>query len=315
MKQVQKQRQITRAFTLIEVLVVVAIIALLAAILIPSLTRAREQARLASCKANSKQLATLTATYQAEEKGFVPIMHNWHSTTSYNCPARASYLSLALRKYDKGTRNIARIEVTPGTTLLGGESKFFDPEENWHVPKRDDYEARLLPDFYVCPFARGKQPWDLIKLGLGPNTPDGQIEIWEWKGIMECYQTWLWEGLIRGKQAFGQPFGWDGDKLNGIPKYSAITWNHVNPDEDRLPEDENVQDWLHQRWNVGDAHRLESESLSAVTVIYCAIGEHMEMGRRWIDKGNHKTGRGGGTNAVFADTHVEWIKGTRIGWP
>ncbi|MHC4443734.1 MAG: prepilin-type N-terminal cleavage/methylation domain-containing protein [Planctomycetota bacterium] len=63
-----------KAFTLIELLVVVAIIALLAAILIPSLQRAREQAKIASCKANSKQIATITATYQAEYKGYVPIL-------------------------------------------------------------------------------------------------------------------------------------------------------------------------------------------------------------------------------------------------
>ena len=31
--------------------------------------------------------------------------------------------------------------------------------------------------------------------------------------------------------------------------------------------------------------------------------------------GSHRTGTGGGTNAVFADCHVEWIVGTRIGWP
>ena len=61
-------QQPKRAFTLIEVLVVVAIIALLAAILIPSLQRAREQAKIVSCKANCKQIAGITATYQAEYK-------------------------------------------------------------------------------------------------------------------------------------------------------------------------------------------------------------------------------------------------------
>jgi len=29
---------------------------------------------------------------------------------------------------------------------------------------------------------------------------------------------------------------------------------------------------------------------------------------------SHRSNLGGGTNALFADTHVEWVKGTQIGW-
>jgi prepilin-type N-terminal cleavage/methylation domain-containing protein/prepilin-type processing-associated H-X9-DG protein len=47
----------TGGFTLVELLTVIAIIAIIAAILFPAFTRAREQARRASCASNMKQLA------------------------------------------------------------------------------------------------------------------------------------------------------------------------------------------------------------------------------------------------------------------
>jgi prepilin-type N-terminal cleavage/methylation domain-containing protein len=50
------QRYTKRGFTLIELLVVIAIIAILAAILFPVFSRARENARRASCLSNMKQI-------------------------------------------------------------------------------------------------------------------------------------------------------------------------------------------------------------------------------------------------------------------
>jgi len=52
-----------RGFTLIELLVVVAIIALLISILLPSLRDAREQAKVAKCLANLKQINTSAVQY------------------------------------------------------------------------------------------------------------------------------------------------------------------------------------------------------------------------------------------------------------
>src|SRR3989338_7862497 len=86
-----------RAFTLVELLVVISIIALLLSILMPSLSRARIQARVLTCAANSKQLGTLMVICQADNGGVMPVVVN--RNTYFFVPAKASFLSLALKSY------------------------------------------------------------------------------------------------------------------------------------------------------------------------------------------------------------------------
>ncbi len=260
-----------RGFTLIELLVVVAIITLLVSILVRSLALARIRAMITSDAANSKQIGTAMAMYQSTDNGNVPIMLNWHSGPAYHAPARAVFLSVALRQGEKSLAGLAR---------------------------------RHLPAHYVCPFQRGRQPWDLEKRGTGP----AGLTQYEWSGVMESYQTWLWEDVVRGQKVYNEPNGW-GNKYNGLPKYSVLTWNQIKS-TGKGASDKAIQNTLHRKWNAG-----KTGSLSELTVAYCAIGEHMEMGSRRIDVGSHRTTSGGGTNAIFADTHVEWVIGTRIGWP
>ncbi len=87
-----QRRSCKSAFTLIELLVVIAIIAILAAILFPVFSRARENARRASCQSNLKQLALswMQYTQDFDEKA-VPTYweapagtyHFYHGTGTY----------------------------------------------------------------------------------------------------------------------------------------------------------------------------------------------------------------------------------------
>lgn len=58
-------------FTLVELLVVIAVIAILASLLLPSLARAREMAKVSSCKNNLKQFGLITANYVDENGGWL----------------------------------------------------------------------------------------------------------------------------------------------------------------------------------------------------------------------------------------------------
>jgi len=126
--------------------------------------------------------------------------------------------------------------------------------------------------------------------------------------------------MIKGESP-GNPWpGGPTSARHGVLKYSNATWNML-PRDDPFPEvnTDEYRNFRHRRWTVADARSVQAPGLSELTAVFCAQGEHMvhqhdsKVGR--VNVGGHRLTNVGGTNSIFADAHVEWVEGTRIGWP
>ncbi|UCD29538.1 MAG: hypothetical protein JSV03_03390, partial [Planctomycetota bacterium] len=158
------------------------------------------------------------------------------------------------------------------------------------------------------------------------------------------YHTWMWEGLLIRNEVVYSGAGPEPDMggtgsgpRDGRPQYSALSWcyakwgtaankseqyDQLAPPGSGQPPKGNKNAKMHNRhrkWALGDVRRVKSSSMSDVTVSFCFQGTN--MGFKGHDTypiirnpRSHRIGKGSGTNAIFGDTHVEWVKGYRIGW-
>ena len=108
-------------FTLIELLVVVAIIGILAAMLLPALQRAREAAKMAACKGQSKNLGMAMIMYVSDFGDYLPWVI-YASNTGNTDPSNDIYWYELLTPYTEG------LDVFFCPTQ--------DPTGNWRVDVR-----------------------------------------------------------------------------------------------------------------------------------------------------------------------------------
>jgi prepilin-type processing-associated H-X9-DG protein len=227
----------------------------------------------------------------------------------------------------------------------------YDPNAWWPnsggTPKFLDFEKDVMDDVWACPFNRGKGPGmvptsDTIEIGSSTY----QVSVF--RGKHSSYHTWKWDGDIERRRV---PFSSQGPNVyptdpypdlvldpsgetlpaprdvDGRPRYSVLSWNwgrpsapHFNAHRSFFALDDASADLdnRHRTWTAAEARRVHSGSLSETTVVFCAQGEHMGLinssGGTLYNPESHRTSAGGGTNVMFADTHVGWVKGRQVGW-
>ncbi|MCC7290488.1 MAG: prepilin-type N-terminal cleavage/methylation domain-containing protein [Phycisphaerales bacterium] len=184
-----------RGFTLIELLVVIAIIALLISILLPSLKNAREQAKLAKCRANVRAISQTFAMYFDQER-FFPISFsdtNGDGNPEGWCTWSWGGWGGANRTYWKnysGGVFYVPTEKRPLSTFIVGGPTAMTPESpgtdgTWGTP--DDQTTPM--ELFECPSDFGSAQganWD--------GNPDHQRgEMTAYDDVGTSYQlSWMW---------------------------------------------------------------------------------------------------------------------------
>lgn len=258
----------SKGFTLLELLVVITIISILAAMLLPGLSRAREAARRVSCANNLRQLSLSFIMYANETRGEYPSLQKY---VGNNCDIK-------------------------NTRVLMFDGKAIYPEYL--------SETRVL----VCPSGanaiqehRGGR-WNRPD-GRNGGREDGSANPCLFDQLSYFYLGWIIKSEMieeEGTKDVNDPFfqGLRNVLDNPSPDALAQPWSFV----DEFGETRQVlriKEGM-ERFQITDINNPSKANISqsAVPVMFDRIDLN-PLGFNHIP---------GGTNVLYMDGHVEWVK-------
>jgi len=178
-----------RAFTLLEVLIVVAIIAILAAILFPVFSRARENARKASCISNLHQIGLGIAMYRSDYDGINPRHRSCPDSADSKCYALAPTVSSG--PHETWWAPFDNTQPSEPATPL--------PDSTYSSPAKAGFLMPYVKSLQVfhCPsYPQGQVGYAMGYADIGPMgkneaavTNPGALQVWDHARTPGCADT------------------------------------------------------------------------------------------------------------------------------